>query len=144
MRDFSMWLEDSFAEGLGTAKLLPCSTQVVWACIQKTKACSTLAFPELRACLLTVQDAVVKQEGNEDGQPGFQFRMAAPADDLKPAASDSSSAGWQRQCSGSGNPFEHQPPQHRTEQSSETDLTDAFCEPFLGSPLTPLPLLSLN
>ncbi|BDA41348.1 probable transcriptional activator Myb at N-terminal half [Coccomyxa sp. Obi] len=44
--------------------------------------------------------------------------------------------GWQRQG--------HDPPEPKRQSCPEADLTEAFCDPFLGSPLTPLPLLSLT
>ncbi len=53
------------------------------------------------------------------------------------AAATSEFTGRQRQSA-------HDPP-HPTQQScTEADLTEAFYDPFLGSPLTPLPLLSLT
>ncbi|CAL8461930.1 g1461 [Coccomyxa elongata] len=38
----------------------------------------------------------------------------------------------------------HDPPQPTRQSCTEADLTEAFYDPFLGSPLTPLPLLSLT
>lgn len=53
------------------------------------------------------------------------------------AATTGEFTGWQRQSA-------HDPPQLTRQSCTEADLTEAFCDPFLGSPLTPLPLLSLT
>lgn len=53
-------------------------------------------------------------------------------------------AGWRANSASYEPPHKRQNCGDKRQSCGEADLTEAFCDPFLGSPLTPLPLLSLT
>lgn len=74
-------------------------------------------------------------EAVDRSQSDFNFFVGGWKEE--PGTNSDFASGWHRQ-----NNFEQ--PRPKRQNCGEADLTDAFCDPFLGSPLTPLPLLSLT
>ena len=56
----------------------------------------------------------------------------------EPSTGAEIASGWHR------HDLYEQQPHPKRQNCGEADLTEAFCDPFMGSPLTPLPLLSLT